>query len=98
MTPSQEEEVLIAIAKCREKKLLEGDVVSTATLTKELNSCQSRSRDWDPFEVGILMAELGFTNVSNAYNSSARLASERRASYNRLVSTIVCERLLGRRS
>ena len=61
MTPSQEEEVLIAIAKCREKKLIEGDVVSTATLTKELNSYKSRSRDWDPFEVGILMAELSFT-------------------------------------
>ncbi len=59
MTPSQEE-VLIAITKCREKKLLEGDVVSTATLTKELNSYQSRSKDWDPFEVGVLMAEHGF--------------------------------------
>jgi hypothetical protein len=59
LTPSQEE-VLFAIAKCREKKLLEGDVVSTGTLTTEMNSRQSRSRDWDPFEVGILMAELGF--------------------------------------
>ena len=59
MTPSQEE-VLAAIARCREKKLLEGDVISTGTLTKELNSRQTRSRDWDAFEIGILMAELGF--------------------------------------
>ncbi len=58
MTLSQEE-VLLAIAKCREKKLLEKFVVSTGTLTKELNN-QSRSRDLDPFEVGIHMAELGF--------------------------------------
>jgi hypothetical protein len=60
MRPSQKE-VLFAIAKCKEKKLLEEDVVSTGTLTKELNSNQSRSRDWDPFEVGIHMAELGFS-------------------------------------
>jgi hypothetical protein len=59
VTPSQKE-VLFAIAKRREKKLLEEDVVSTGILTKELNSNQSRSRDWDPFEVGIHMAELGF--------------------------------------
>ncbi|HEX9239709.1 MAG TPA: hypothetical protein VF910_03550 [Candidatus Bathyarchaeia archaeon] len=59
MTPFQKE-VLFAIAKCREKKLLEEDALSTGTLTKELNSNQSRSRDWDPFEVGIRMAELGF--------------------------------------
>jgi hypothetical protein len=57
---SSQKEVLFAIAKCREKKLLEGDAVSTGTLTKELNSNQSRSMDWDPFEVGIHMAELGF--------------------------------------
>jgi len=57
--PSQKE-VLFAIAKCREKKLLEEDVLSTGHSYHELNSNQSRSRDWDPFEVGIHMAELGF--------------------------------------
>jgi hypothetical protein len=92
VTPYREE-VLFAIAKCREKKLLEEDVVSTGTLTKELNSNQSRSRDWDPFEVGIHMAELGFAMSVTPTTHQRGLASEGKAGYNWLVSTIVCGRL-----
>jgi hypothetical protein len=53
-------EIVLAMVRCKEKGNLERDVLSTQMLTNELNSSKSRTREWNPFDVGHIMAELGF--------------------------------------
>lgn len=54
------EEIALAINRCQQKGLFDRDVLGTGTLSRELNSYSRRSREWDLFEVGYAMAELGF--------------------------------------
>ena len=60
MTASLRKEVALTLVRCDEKRLLEGHVISTNHLTRELNSNEFRSKEWDPFEVSIAMTDLGF--------------------------------------
>ncbi len=53
-------EIVLAILRCTEKGDLEGDILGTQVLTNELNSSKLRTREWNPFDVGHFMAELGF--------------------------------------
>ncbi len=66
---SLKQEVISAILSCKEKNLFEHNVLSTSRLTRELNNQEFRSKEWDPFAVGMAMVELGFdmsvTSISN---------------------------------
>ncbi len=60
MEAEVQQEIKLAIVRCQEKGLVEADVLCTGILSRELNSDSRRSREWDQFEVGHAMAELGF--------------------------------------
>jgi hypothetical protein len=53
-------EILNGISKCQEQGQIEDAILATKHLTEQLNANETRSRQWNSFHTGQVMARLGY--------------------------------------